>query len=90
MNKYRYVPGLRLHHRSKNGIIAIVDFITEEARETSHKVSFQAEAVVQGPGCVSVLLAWGREHHLQHMANLYLILVDAGFGSNSVLTAPLA
>lgn len=63
MNKYRYVPGLRLHHRSKNGITAVVDFITEEARETSHKVSFQAEAVVQGPGCVSVLLDWGREHH---------------------------
>ena len=40
-----------------------MDFITEEARETSHKVSFQAEAVVQGPGCVSVLLARGREHH---------------------------
>lgn len=40
-----------------------MDFITEEARETSRKVSFQAEAVVQGPGCVSVLLARGREHH---------------------------
>lgn len=40
-----------------------MDFITEEARETSCKVSFQAEAVVQGPGCVSVLLARGREHH---------------------------
>lgn len=26
----------------------------------------------------------------QHIANLCLILVDAGFGSNSVLTAPLA
>lgn len=47
----------------KIGITAVVDFITEEARETSHKVSFQAEAVVQGPGCVSVLLAQGREHH---------------------------
>lgn len=34
--------------------------------------------------------SWTGEGLHQHMANLYLILVDAGFGSNSVLTAPLA